>query len=114
MSGVQLGSLATMHATVANGQTDNKPDWLCPEWAAAGPQINEPVTLRAAPVSDLDHHSLDTKEIGLKDMAPMHGQLCDGLVTGFVQFKAVLHRLFPSGIVDRTDLGGVSRNSHAS
>jgi formylmethanofuran dehydrogenase subunit E len=40
----------------------------------------------------------------------MHGHLCDGLVIAFVEIKAVLERLFPDGVVDRTDLRAVSKN----
>jgi formylmethanofuran dehydrogenase subunit E len=43
-------------------------------------------------------------------MARIHGHLCDGLVIAFVEIKAVLERLFPDGIVDRTDLRAVSKN----
>lgn len=40
----------------------------------------------------------------------MHGHMCDGLVISFIQIKAALERLFPDGIVDRTDLRAVSKN----
>jgi formylmethanofuran dehydrogenase subunit E len=88
--------------------TDNAPDWFYPEWAAAAPGS------RAIQVLDTDsalgRYSLRPKEVGLKDLARIHGHLCDGLVIGFVGIKAVFDRLFPSGIVDRTDLRAVSKN----
>ncbi|MPN18939.1 hypothetical protein SDC9_166304 [bioreactor metagenome] len=40
----------------------------------------------------------------------IHGHLCDGLVISFVELHAVFKKLFPSGIVDRTDLRVVSKN----
>jgi formylmethanofuran dehydrogenase subunit E len=36
--------------------------------------------------------------------------MCDGLVISFIEIKAALERLFPDGIVDRTDLRAVSQN----
>ncbi len=53
---------------------------------------------------------MKTKEIGLKDLARIHGHLCDGLVIAFVEIKAVFSRLFPGGVIDRTDLCAVSKN----
>ena len=55
-------------------------------------------------------YNLQTKEIGLKDIARIHGHMCDGLVIAFVEIKAVLSKVFPDGVVDRTDLQVVSKN----
>ncbi len=87
---------------------DNSPEWFYPEWAAAA-KYNQPIRVLDTD-SALGRYSLNTKEIGLKDLARMHGHLCDGLVIAFIQIKAVLNKLFPDGIVDRTDLQGVSKN----
>lgn len=91
-----------------NGSTDNSSDWFYPEWAATA-KYNQPIRVLDTD-SALGRYSLNTKEIGLKDLARMHGHLCDGLVIAFVQIKAVLNKLFPEGVVDRTDLQGVSKN----
>ncbi len=91
-----------------NGSTDNSPDWFYPEWAVIA-RYNQPIRVLDTD-SALGRYSLNTKEIGLKDLARMHGHLCDGLVIAFVQIKAVLSKLFPEGVVDRTDLQGVSKN----
>jgi formylmethanofuran dehydrogenase subunit E len=101
--------LASSQSMAADGEADNKPDWFYPGWAAAA-HYNQPISVRDTD-SALGRYSVKTKEIGLKDLARMHGHLCDGLVTSFVQIKAVLHKLFPTGIIDRTDLRVVSRNS---
>jgi formylmethanofuran dehydrogenase subunit E len=50
------------------------------------------------------------KKVTLRDLALMHGHLCDGLVISWVAVGAALRSLFPDGIVDRTDLRVVSRN----
>lgn len=91
-----------------NGSTDNSPDWFYPEWAATA-KYNQPILVLDTD-SALGRYSLNTKEIGLKDLARMHGHLCDGLVIAFVQIKAVLNKLFPEGAIDRTDLRAVSKN----
>lgn len=106
-----LGMLSSVDLAAAakpEGSTDQSADWFYPEWAARAP-YNQPIRVRDTD-SALGRYSLKTKEIGLKDLARMHGHLCDGLVIAFVQIKAVLIRLFPDGVVDRTDLRAVSKN----
>lgn len=60
--------------------------------------------------SSLGRYSNYTKQLGLEDLAKIHGHLCDGLVISYVELKEVLKKLFPNGIVDRTDLQVVSKN----
>ena len=88
--------------------TDNSPDWFFPVWAAEA-IFNQPIRVRDTD-SALGRLSLRTKALGLKDIVRLHGHLCDGLVISYVELKAVLERLFPDGIVDRTDLRAVSKN----
>jgi len=95
-------------AALGEGRADNTPDWFYPAWTGQA-QYNQPIRVRDTD-SALGRYSLKTKEIGLKDLARMHGHLCDGLVIAFVEIKAVLERLFPDGVVDRTDLRAVSKN----
>lgn len=95
-------------AASRDGPTDNTPDWFYPVWAAQA-MYNQAIRVRDTD-SALGRYSLKTKEIGLKDLARMHGHLCDGLVIAFVEIKAVFERLFPEGVVDRTDLRAVSKN----
>ncbi len=90
------------------GASDNSPDWFYPEWAAMA-LYNKPIVVRDTD-SALGRYSLQTKEIGLKDIARVHGHMCDGLVIAFVEIKAVLSKVFPDGVVDRTDLQVVSKN----
>ena len=106
-----LGLLAGCCPTWAKseeGRTDNTPDWFYPAWTEQA-KYNQPIRVRDTD-SALGRYSLKTKEIGLKDLARMHGHLCDGLVISFVEIKAVLQRLFPEGVIDRTDLRAVSKN----
>ncbi len=106
-----LGLLAGSNLAWAKpdeGRTDNTPDWFYPAWAADA-KYHHPIRVRDTE-SALGRYAPKTKEIGLKDLARMHGHLCDGLVIAFVEIKAVFERLFPEGVVDRTDLRAVSKN----
>jgi hypothetical protein len=87
--------------------SDNSPDWFYPVWAANAPN-NQSNAVRDT-VSTLGRYNLQTKEIGLKDIALIHGHRCDGLVIAFVEIKAVLSKVFPDGVVDRTGLQVVSK-----
>ena len=83
-------------------------DGFFPEWAAKA-KFNQPVRVYDTE-SAVGRLSAQPKNIGLKDLARIHGHLCDGLVISFVELKAALLRLFPDGVVDRTDLRVVSKN----
>lgn len=88
---------------------DKKTDeWFFPEWARTA-KYNQPIAVRDTD-SALGRYSLKTKEVRLNDIALFHGHLCDGMVIAFIEIKGVLSRLFPDGIVDRTDLRTVSKN----
>lgn len=100
--------LNVSQSLAADGKTDNSPDWFYPEWAAEA-KYNNPIIVRDTD-SALGRYSLKTKEIGLKDLARIHGHMCDGLVIAFVEIKAILEKLFSDGIVDRTDFRAVSKN----
>jgi len=82
--------------------------WYYPEWAVNA-KYNQPINVLDTE-SALGRYALKTKDISLKDLALIHGHLCDGLVISYVQIKAVLERLFPDGVIDRTDLRVVSKN----
>lgn len=83
-------------------------NWYYPEWVASSP-YNLPVRVLDTD-SALGRYSLAPKEIGLQDIVRFHGHLCDGLVIAYVEIRVALGRLFPDGIVDRTDLRAVTKN----
>lgn len=91
------------------GSCDQSVDWFFPEWAANG-RNGEPLRVRDTD-SALGRYNLQTKELGLKDLARVHGHLCDGLVIAYVLLKAAFEELFVDKIVDRTDIRVVSKNS---
>lgn len=91
--------------------TLNKADvssWYYPNWAANA-KYNQPIKVMDTE-SALGRYTRNTKEISLKNLALIHGHLCDGLVISYIEIKAVLNKLFPDGIIDRTDLRAVSKN----
>lgn len=91
------------------GSCDQSVDWFFPEWAASG-RNGEPLRVRDTD-SALGRYNLQTKELGLKDLARVHGHLCDGLVIAYVLLKVAFEELFVDKIVDRTDIRVVSKNS---
>ncbi len=92
-----------------SGHAENGVDWFYPEWAADA-RNNRPIIVRDTD-SALGRYNQQTKELGLKDLARVHGHLCDGLVIAYVLLKAAFDHLFNDGIVDRTDLQVVTKNS---
>ncbi len=99
---------ANAQVLIAQGKNADAFDWFYPAWAARAP-YNQPIFVRDTE-SGLGRYAVKTKEISLRDLALFHGHLCDGLVIAFVEIKAVLEKLFPDGVVDRTDLRAVSKN----
>jgi len=56
--------------------------------------------------------SLNYKQtITLNDVVKFHGHLCDGLVVGFLGAKEALYKLYPDGLVDRTNTRIISKSS---
>ncbi len=84
-------------------------DDFYPSWAAAARYL-QPLDVLDTD-SAIGRRNLHPKRITLKDMARMHGHLCDGLVTSWVELGAALRKLFPDGVVDRTDVRVVSKNA---
>lgn len=87
---------------------DNAQDWYWPSWAASAP-------LPQFSVRDTEsshgRYAMETKIITLKDLVKFHGHACDGLFRGALALAVGLAHLFPDGIIDRTDLRVLSRNS---
>lgn len=83
-------------------------EWYYPEWAV-NTRYNQSIKVLDTE-SALGRYATQTKTISLKDLALIHGHLCDGLVISYIEIKAVLEKLFPDGIIDRTDLRVVSKN----
>lgn len=98
----------TTPVLAGEGHSDNAADWFYHKEVAEA-KYNTPIRVRDTD-SALGRLNLQTKELSLKDLARMHGHACDGLVISFVEIRAALAKLFPDGVVDRTDLRVVSKN----
>jgi len=83
--------------------------WFYPKWVQETPHSK--IILVKDTDSALGRYNTRTKELDLMTLVKTHGHLCDGLSIAFVQLSAALHQLFPDGIVDRTDVRVVSKNS---
>jgi formylmethanofuran dehydrogenase subunit E len=87
---------------------DNAVAWYWPAWAAQA-------TLPSFRVRDTEsshgRYAQATKTVRVKDLVKFHGHACDGLFRGVMALSLALDWLFPEGVVDRTDLRVLSRNS---
>jgi formylmethanofuran dehydrogenase subunit E len=93
----------------AGAAGDNAAGWYYPEWLAAAPHA--PVFQVRDTVNKYGRYATETKTITLKDLIKFHGHFCGGLVEGAAALRVAFDRLFPEGVVDRTDLRIASNNS---
>ena len=61
--------------------------------------------------SALGRYNLYPKKLDIKTLARAHGHLCDGLVLAYVELSNTLPKLFSDGVIDRTDIRVVAKNS---
>ena len=101
--------VASLSATRSSLAQQRVQEDFYPAWAAQARYLQPIMVLDTD--SALGRRNLYPKRITLKDMARMHGHLCDGLVTAWVELSAALRALFPDGVVDRTDVRVVSKNA---
>lgn len=100
--------LMSSPAMAVDGKSENSPDWFYPKEVSEA-KYNTPLRVRDTD-SALGRYNLKTKELGLKDLVRVHGHACDGLLISFIEIRAALEKLFPDGVVDRTDIRVVSKN----
>lgn len=103
-----MSGLATAHVCFAAQHAAVAQEDFYPQWAVTARYLR-PLTVLDTD-SALGRRNQSPKLLTLKDMARMHGHLCDGLVTSWVELSVALRNLFPDGVVDRTDLRVVSKN----
>jgi len=61
--------------------------------------------------SAMGRYNLFAKPLQLHTLIRAHGHMCDGLIIAYVELSYLLPQLFKDGIVDRTDLRVVAKNS---
>lgn len=83
--------------------------WYYPDWVKNAP-YNQQLNVKDTD-SALGRYNIKTKALDLQMLTKAHGHLCDGIVIAYVELSAVLKKLFPDGVVDRTDVRVVAKNS---
>ncbi len=84
-------------------------EWYWPQ-AARGLE-HLPVFWVRDTLSSHGRYAREPKKITGIDLVRFHGHACDGLFRGMYALSVVFPLLFPSGVIDRTDLRVISRNS---
>ncbi len=105
-------SLITLTATVLLAHTTQKQniDDAFYEQFVKSALNATPVLVRDTD-SPLGRYNLYPKELYLKTLARAHGHLCDGLILAYVELSHALPKLFNDGVIDRTDIRVVAKNS---
>jgi formylmethanofuran dehydrogenase subunit E len=88
---------------------DVTPEWYFPGWLGASP--HSPSFQVRDTTNKYGRYAKTTKVITLKDLIKFHGHFCGGLVESAGALRLAFDRLFPDGVIDRTDLRIISNNS---
>lgn len=84
-------------------------DWWSPEWLTKS-RYSPSFEVRDT-VNKYGRYADRTKTITLSDLIKFHGHFCGGLVESAGALKMAFDKLFPGGVVDRTDIRIASNNS---
>ena len=107
---VLIGAAALLTRGVSTKKAGYEPvDWYYPNWLAQAPYA--PIFEVRDTESSLGPYANQTKAITIRDLVKMHGHPCDGLVTAACALSLGLRELYPDGVIDRTDTGGICNNS---
>lgn len=102
-------ALASCGTAAPRLESDNVSGGYFPEWLATAPYA--PKFAVRDTVNKYGRYADETKDITIKDLIKFHGHFCGGLVEGSTALRVAFDRLFPDGIIDRTDLRIASNNS---
>ena len=95
--------------TAASNVTPNTSAWYDIRWMLSSPYAP---TFRVLDTeSSMGPYAVQSKTITLRDLVQLHGHPCDGLVLAACALHFGLPKLYPDGIVDRTDTGVITNNS---
>ena len=87
---------------------DRTAAWYAMDWVLNAPY--SPVFYVWDTESALGRYAPMTKTITLKDLIKFHGHACDGIIQAAAALKVATDKLFPDGVIDRTDLRILSKN----
>ncbi len=88
---------------------DKTPTWYAMDWVLNSKY--SPIFEVLDTESALGRYAPMTKTITLKDLIKFHGHPCDGLIQAACALKMAFDKLFPNGVIDRTDIRVLSSNS---
>ncbi len=89
-------------------QSATPADSFFPAWAETA-TFNRPLSVLDTDGA-LGRRNLHPKRLTLRDLALVHGHMCDGMVAAWTELGVALRTLFPDGVIDRTDVRAVSKN----
>jgi len=101
--------LANCGTTAPRVEPENTTDWYYPAWLVQAPYT--PVFQVRDTVNKYGRYASEPKIITIKDLIKFHGHFCGGLMEGATVLHVAFDRLFPDGVIDRTDLRIASNNS---
>lgn len=104
-----LVSALSGSAGASNADSDQTAAWYFPQWLAEAPHA--PVFKVRDTVNKYGRYAAETKTVTVKDLIKFHGHFCGGLVESATALRVAVDRLFPDGVIDRTDLAIASNNS---
>jgi len=104
-----LGTSDAMKPESSLAPKDVHPEWYFPEWLGTSPYT--PSFEVRDTTNKYGRYATQTKTITLKDLIKYHGHFCGGLVESAGALRVAFDKLFPDGIIDRTDLRILSNNS---
>lgn len=92
------------HAAAEAAASDYYPQWLAEAPFAPRFEVRDTV-------NKYGRYDPASKTITLQDLIKFHGHFCGGLVESAGALRLLFDRLFPDGVIDRTDLKVASNNS---
>lgn len=95
---------AGMEPLARDSDAPHYPQWLAEAPLAPRFQVRDTVNKH-------DRYARATKTVTLEDLIKFHGHFCGGLVESAGALRLFFDRLFPDGVIDRTDLRIASNNS---
>lgn len=101
--------LLSVVSLTSTGARAAEPDWWSPEWLTNS--RHSPSFEVRDTVNKYGRYANRTKTITLRDLIKFHGHFCGGLVESAGALKFAFDKLFPDGVVNRTDLRIASSNS---
>lgn len=96
-------------SVIATAAITTDSEWWSPEWLTRS--VHSPSFEVRDTLNKYGRYADRTKTITLSDLIKFHGHFCGGLVESAGALKVAFNKLFPDGMIDRTDLRIASNNS---